>query len=192
MCVLHKLTPGIDDGPIIAYEEFIYPPFRKPSEYMAFYEEMNFNFLSNVLEKMIKGVELKPLAQPEYLSSYWPRLKADVNGWINWNWTAQEIERFICAFDDPYDGARARLNGEIVILKNTYYQAVDGYTHPFQNGIIYRDNGKWINVAVQGGELLVCDLQNKLGKRPQFKVGDRLYSTHEDISNGKSRWKKIK
>ena len=34
-------------------------------------------------------------------STYWPRIDTESHGWINWNWSGEEILNFIKAFDDP-------------------------------------------------------------------------------------------
>lgn len=191
MCVVHELTENIDSGPIIRYEEFIYPSHcRKPIDYLQHYQQKNTQFLIRLISDLKSGsADIRQTGQPEYLSSYLPRLSADVNGWIDWSWNASEIERFICAFDDPYPGARTRHRGRPVILKDVYAQSVDGLTHPFQAGLVYRNNGVWLNVSLTGGELLVCSITDMAGENVlhDVKPGDRLYSTPDDLNNGKTR-----
>ncbi|MDO9373809.1 MAG: formyltransferase family protein [Ferruginibacter sp.] len=181
MCLVHKMTNQIDEGPIVSWEEFIYPPSCKiPADYIQFYETKMFQFLKELLEV---GNTSEPYTlQPSYLSSYWPRLKADVHGWLNFDGTALELERLVNAFDKPYGGARCRWNNKVVILRDTYSQAADGYSHPFQHGIVYRNNGKWLSVAVKEGELLVCDIKDEKGNdlMAEIKIGDRLYSLPGD------------
>ena len=194
MALIHKMTEKLDEGPIVAHEEFIYPAScRKPIDYLAFYEEKNLEFLKAFIQSF-QNVPHQLLAQPEYLSTYWPRLLASVHGWINWSWSVTEIERLICAFDDPYAGARCRWNNMIVLIKDTWAQATDGYTHPFQNGLVYRNNNKWINVAANGGELLICRITDLDGNDilPQFKTGDRLYTLPTDLTQSYQRVVKTK
>jgi methionyl-tRNA formyltransferase len=184
MCLIHKMTDKIDQGPVIAYEEFIYPSFcRKPLDYIKVYEERNFEFVKRLIEKN-KIFPNQIFDQPEYLSSYLPRLKAEVHGWINWNWDLYELERFICAFDEPYAGARCKWRSKTVILKDVWAQSSDGYNHPFQYGNVYRNNGKWINVTVKEGELLICSIRDEHGAEliHKIKVGDRLYTLPKDLS----------
>ena len=40
-----------------------------------------------------------------------PRLKTNLNGWIDWSQNVYELERFIGAFDQPYAGAKTYLHG---------------------------------------------------------------------------------
>ena len=172
-------------------EEFIYPAHcRKPVDFIQVYEEKNTAFLKNFLPKWVRNEDGTPLAaQPEYLSTYWPRLRADVHGWLDWNWPATELERFICAFDEPYSGARCRWRGQEIILRDAWAQSLDGHTHPFQWGIVTRNNGQWLNVAAQGGELLlrtVHDL-NGLDRLPSIRPGDRLCSSAADLEKAQQR-----
>lgn len=191
ICAIHDLLPEIDAGDIFDWEEYIYPAHcRIPRDFQDYYNQKNIVFLENfILEFINKTKIFNKVGQPAYLSTYWPRLLANIHGWIDWGWNTIEIERFICAFDDPYPGARCRLNGEIVILKEVYSQATDGYTHPFQNGLIYRNNGKWLSVAVSGGELLACSVTDKSGNNliSNIKVGDRFYTTAEDLLQTRQR-----
>ncbi len=188
MCLLHQMTAGIDDGPILTYEEFIYPAHcRLPKDYVDVYEQKNTEFIINFVANY--NGQITPQIQPEYLSTYWPRLRADVHGWINWDWDFVEIERQICAFDEPYGGARCRFQNKMVIVRNAWGQSTDGYTHPFQHGLVYRNNGKWISVAAKGGELLICSIKDEEGNdiMPLIKPGDRLFTHPDDLMETKKR-----
>ena len=191
ICLLHRMKNKIDSGPIISFDEFIYPPScHKPIDYIQFYDKKNIDFLyKTLLELQNENNEPTQIKQPEYLSSYWPRLRSDVNGWIDWSWTALEIERFICAFDEPYEGARCRLNNSMVIIKDVFSQSSDGYTHPIQYGIIYRNNKKWINVAANGGEIIIKTVLDENGKNilPDLNLGDRFFSNFEELDFAKKR-----
>lgn len=74
-------------------------------------------------------------------------------------------------------------------MKDVYTQSADGLTHPFQSGLVYRNNGKWLNVSVPGGELLICSAADLTGRNvlPDIKPGDRFYSTPDDLNSGKMR-----
>jgi len=191
MCLLHKLTPGIDEGPIVAWEEFLYPPTcRKPVDFIAEYHDQNVSFLRQFITRFAKeGISENALGQPPYLASYFPRLLSSVNGWMDWSWNVAELERFVCAFDEPYGGVRTCWRGKIVVIKDTWAQSMDGYTHPFQAGLVYRHNKKWLHVAAKGGELLICSIRDEDGNDllSQIKPGDRLYTTPQDIASSKNR-----
>ena len=191
MCLLHLMTEVLDAGPVVDCEEFIYPAHcRKPVDYIQCYEEKNLAFLQGFILNWLKNKMIAPIAgQPEYLSTYWPRLRSDVHGWLDWSWAAQEIERFICAFDTPYPGARCRWRDQEIILRDAWSQALDGHSHPFQWGIVTRNNGQWLNVAANGGELLLECVRDESGKSLMLdiKPGDRLYSSAGDIEQALER-----
>ena len=48
--------------------------------------------------------------------------------------------------------------------------------HAFQSGIIYRKSPDWLNVAADGGSLIVQEVLNESGRNiiQDIKVGDRF------------------
>jgi len=195
MALLHKLSEGIDDGPIIKFEEFIYTSdCKKPIDFIRIYNKQNLELLLDFLREWSESESFREnnyraAIQPSYLSTYWPRLSAPHHGWINWEWNADEIEKFITAFDEPYAGARTLMREKTVILKDTYWQRSDGFTHPFQSGIVYRKTKKWIHVAAVGGELIVCEVLDESGVDIMSKIsaGDRFYTPGDILNNAKQR-----
>lgn len=171
LCLIQRLNET-DTGEILDFEEFVYPPAcRVPADYETYYVEQNAGFLGRFLLQARRGQwpRRAPLAQPEYLSSFFPRLSSQVNGWINWDWPLEEVERFVCAFDDPYPGAQTMRNGRVVRLKGVLAQRNDGCHHPSQSGLVYRSNGRWLMVACGEGELIV---QKVLDSRDRDLVGE--------------------
>jgi len=192
LCLLHRLNERIDAGEVVRYEEFIYPPAaRTPGQLMADYEQRNIAFLHRFLTDISTGgLELASDAiLPDYLSSYWPRLDARINGWIDWRLDLYALERFACAFDDPYAGARTMHGDTEVVLRDVYAQSVDGSSHPFQWGIVFRKSPGWITIAVNGGELLVKSLTDTDGNDvvDTVNVGDRLTTTHSQLQKALER-----
>ena len=112
--------------------------------------------------------------QPEYLSTYWPRLDTATHGWIDWRWDAALLERFVCAFDEPYGGAQTLLKGRTVRLKQAFANREDQTFHPFQSGIVYRANKRWLCIAVEGGSIVVEDLRDEKGDSvlAEVRAGD--------------------
>ena len=130
------MDAGTDTGPIVASEEFIFPhSCRMPKDYAHYATERNLRFVGDLLASIRsepREFALRP--QAEYLSTYWPRLHTPTQAWIDWRWSATNIERFICAFDEPYDGAQTTWRGRTVRLKRTFANVEDGIFHPFQRG----------------------------------------------------------
>lgn len=184
-CVLHRIDGGVDTGEIIAVEEFLYPATaRRPIDYENVYVEKNLGFILGFLERhRSQTLPIAPLSQPEYLSTYWPRLNTDLNGWIDWSLEPVEIERMICAFDEPYQGAQTYLNDEKVRIKSVCVSSQDGAFHAFQSGIVYRKGPSWLCVALRGSTLIVEGVYGENGKDvlSTVRVGDRFVTPWDKL-----------
>ncbi|MCB0320796.1 MAG: hypothetical protein KDD60_07700 [Bdellovibrionales bacterium] len=189
-CLVHCLEAGVDTGAILAYEEFLYPPHcKRPSEYAAVYNKENTEFLCTFFQKLIGASEdLTELTQPEYLSSYWPRLNTDLHSWIDWSMNVGDLDAFISAFDEPYSGAQTVLGDQEVRLKKSHFDFHQSTFHPFQSGMVFRNNAKWICVAAPGGTLIVEDVFSGTGERITHKIrpGDRFYTPSSKLDEAKS------
>ncbi len=177
---LHQVDPGIDTGKIIKYKEFTYPlSCRLPMDYQN-YAVAQYRFLLKEFVKEVqqdKAFTLK--GQKEHRSTYWPRFATDIHGYIDWGWKLKEIERFICAFDDPYKGASTFVNGAKVRIKKCLTTRADAiFFHPFQRGLVYRISEGKLFVAADQGSLVVSSVTNDrgIGVNGKIKVGDRFYT----------------
>ncbi len=194
LCALHRMTEQLDQGGITHWEEYLIPPgCRKPAHLMELYAQKNSAFLEKIIRDWyasgIHPAANGPTQQPEYLSSYWPRLLTDHHGWLDWSWKGEDLEAFACAFDDPYKGVQTEWRGKVVRLKDVYFQPGMGSYHPFQYGQIFRKSEQWIHVAVQGGELIIERLLDEYEQDffKQIRVGDRLYTRPEKLVNQNTR-----
>jgi methionyl-tRNA formyltransferase len=169
---------GVDTGDIIATREFLYPAFcRVPADYQRLYLEKNKEFICEFVEDIISSESFfDRRKQSHYLSSYWPRLSTEINGWIDWKEDIQSLDKFICAFDDPYEGAKTYLNAEQVHIKNVMADFSDNHFHPFQYGLVYRKGPSWLVVSVKGGSLIIQNISDEDGNDifENVKLGDRL------------------
>lgn len=190
-CQLHKVAPGIDNGEIIATKEFLYPSSaRLPRHFYSVYDQQNLLFMQEILHKVFYNqVEVTPVPQLEYLSSYFPRLNTDTHGWVDWTLRCDSLERFICAFDDPYPGAKTLLNGHTVHLRDVMIDRSDQLFHEFQYGMIYRTSKNWINICVNGASLLVSELTDSNGNDilSQVQTGDRFITPFQKLEESKNR-----
>ena len=184
-CVIHKIDGGVDTGDIVSYKEFIYPPScRIAADFDRHYQNQNLNFIQSLLESIRnQAVVFLNVAQPEYLSTYWPRLHTPTHSWIDWSWSALEIERFICAFDDPYPGARTLLHGKTVRVKKVFANYQDGYFHPAQAGLVYRVNAEWLCVACKDGALVIEQLidEENISLLQKVRIGDAFSTPIERL-----------
>ena len=187
-CTLHMVDAGVDTGDIISSDEFLYPAScRTPSDYEKIYKEENFKFVTRFITR--DSNKITTTKQSEYFSSYWPRLNTDINGWIDWSMNAIEVERFICAFDSPYDGARTLINSQKVRIKNVSITQQDTSFHSYQSGIVYRKGKSWLCVCLKNYTLIIEDIRNDKGEDvfSLIKVGDRMHTPIEKIESSKQR-----
>ena len=177
-CQLHLVDSGVDTGNLVRTEEFIYPAnCRIPDDYEKLYLKKNFKFVINFIKELRqKGIDIETTKQSEYFSSYWPRLSTSDNGWINWSESIISLERFICAFDKPYEGCKTFLNSNKVFIRSVMSDFGDQSFHTFQSGIIYRKNSSWLMVAADGGSLIIQEVLDESGKNimKDIQIGDRF------------------
>ncbi len=184
-CLIHFIEPGIDTGNILDYEEFLYPVgCRIPVEYEKWYHEKNMNYLQRLFKKLQReSVTFETTSQQEYFSHYWPRLHTPTHSWIDWSMPLEMLDRFICAFDDPYVGAQTTRLGSVVRLKKSMPDYNDGTFHHFQYGLVYRNNGKWLSIASNGGTLIVESAADEHGQNliSSIRLGDRFFTPYSKI-----------
>ena len=176
---LHQLDPGIDTGNIFLQEQFEYPQSCiSPAEFDQVFFEKGCKLLENFLDKIERQENFLLASQNENESSYWPRLNTDINGYIDWSWSVEDIRRFINAFSMPYQGASTFLNGQRIFINSIQTSRADGTFHPFQAGLVYRHLPGEIFVAATDGSLIFSTITNAAGEdiSSSIRVGDRLYT----------------
>ncbi len=191
-CVLHLIDGGVDTGNIVDYKEFIYPyTCRLPIDYTNYSIDKNLTFILNIITLIHKKQKyFNLITQNHYLSTYWPRLSQDTGSWIDWSVEAEYVERFICAFDDPYKGARTTINGKLVRIKKVHVNYQDGAFHPYQDGIVYRKGPEWICVALSGTSLVIESVTSEKDGSdflPLVNEGDRFITAQQNLKDNKKR-----
>lgn len=188
---LHILDEGIDTGPLILSEEFVYPSSAKtPLDFSSIYIDFCVNRLVDfIVDLKSRPCILNMIHQVEYLSTYWPRLSTEINGYLDWSMDILSIERFICAFDVPYRGAASFIASKKVHIRNVTSDFSDGLFHPFQYGLIIRKGANWVCVAANGGTLIIQDLTDCEGNSliSEVKVGDRIYTPAQYLEGAFNR-----
>lgn len=187
--LIHRLDEGLDTGEIILYREFIFSNSSTPADYTSVYQQKVMEIVKDFLARLIRGEKFNGISQPEYLSSYWPRLNSEKQAWIDWRWSGEEIIRFINAFDEPYCGAHTYLNKVKVYLKSAVLDSNDGIFHPFQSGIIYRVTDSYLAVATTSGSLLINSITDSNKNKDFFKdisPGERFLTPAIELENAMS------
>jgi methionyl-tRNA formyltransferase len=180
--MLHEMDDGIDTGPVIVSEDYVIPAgVRSQYDHYQDYLERLERFICNLLEQVIASeCSFKRRFQPEYNSTYYPRIHTGTHGWVDWSWEAHDIEKFILAFDDPYPGAQTLWRDQKIILKKCQLHVGEIGHHPFQKGMVIRHRGDWLVVALEREYSLLCEqISDDQGNNllPAIKEGDRFFTT---------------
>ena len=182
---VHKVVTRIDAGDIVKQKKLIYPEeCRVPADFYRYMEKYETTFLVDFL----KGKELVCIQQNEPESIYFPKLNTMLNGFINWEWSAKEIELFISAFDDPHEGASTFFQKRRLHLKKCFQTAEAKKFHSFQAGIIYRKTSGCLFVAARGGELEIKEVFDNNGKDilSKMKIGQRFHTPYHFLDEAKT------
>jgi methionyl-tRNA formyltransferase len=185
---VHLIKPDIDSGDILLTDEYRFPDdCTKPMDYMRYANEQESDLVSEFLHGVDNGRNFETYSQPEYLSSYWPRLSTAVHGYIDWEWSLEEIVRFVRAFSDPYQGSKTFVNGTEVHIKQCESFRRDGAFHPFQTGIVYRKRNGRVFIATPEGSLIVGSISDKNGESviEKISLGDRLYTPTDRLEQAR-------
>jgi methionyl-tRNA formyltransferase len=156
----------------------------KPSDYFAREVKESIEFIKSFLLEAREGKDFELKAIDESKSLYLPRLYTDVHAWIDWRrWNANEIERFIRAFDDPYMGARTTLGGKYLRLKDVELISDSTNYHPFQSGLVVRKYNDQVMICCSGGMVAVSKITDDGGNdlMNAINIGDRLFTSEDEI-----------
>ncbi len=176
-----------DSGYYYLKFNYKYPKNLKiPKDFFIFSEKKEISFLKNFLKKIKKNYSLKLKKINEEKSIFFPRLKNNNNGFIDWSNSAGEITRFINAFSDPYLGAITFLNKKKIYLKNASLVEKNNY-HSFTAGLILNKSKKSLIIAVKKG-IIKANLDKNI-KLQSIKIGDRLMTHNQIIQNSKKHSK---
>ncbi len=181
--LFHRIDTGIDTGHIIFQQEFNYPDTCLiPQDYEDFYATKAVGFTGAFLDHLAAGHHFEERTQDETKSIYFPRLATSENGWIDWRWSAQDINNFINAFGRPYAGAATYWRGEKILVHGCRVSQETFQMHPFMSGLVLR-NRQDICVAAPEGALLLKEILDAGGKNitADVRPGERLITPSEKL-----------
>tara|TARA_Y100000746_G_scaffold3977_1_gene3619 strand:- start:919 stop:1941 length:1023 start_codon:yes stop_codon:yes gene_type:complete len=156
----------------------------KPSNYFAREVTESIDFIKSFLVEAREGKDFELKIIDESESLYLPRLYTDIHAWIDWRrWNADEIDRFIRAFDDPYMGARTTLGDKSVRLKDAELVSDSTNYHPFQSGLIVRKYNNQAMICCSGGIITVSKIIDDHGNDilSSIEIGDRFFTPEDAI-----------
>jgi methionyl-tRNA formyltransferase len=187
---LHVVKEKVDQGEIVFRQDiFISKEHDNPYKINILLQNSNRKMLKEFLiSYFIKKKKINYDKQNEFFGSYMPRLKTNLNGWVDWSLNVYELERFIGAFDEPYPGARTMIHGQEVALKDVQLSCMEPSRHSFENGMVLRKFLDMIVVSVNGGSIYIKRImaknKNIIGK---IIPGDIFYTKLEKLDMGKRK-----
>ncbi|MDC0043749.1 formyltransferase family protein [Candidatus Pelagibacter sp.] len=188
---IHLVSDKIDEGMIIDQDFDLFPDTAKiPKDYIEFTNKKFIKQYLNFITNLKKGKKFTMIKNPDLFGDYYPRLNTKINGWINWSWKPIELERFINAFDEPYEGAKTFLYDEEVYLTDVRLSSFFKHNHSFVNGIVTNKFKNFIIVQCgEGSSLLIKSVKNTKGLNinKKIKLGDRFYTPEKKLDLSKKR-----
>lgn len=166
-------------GPVIKSLEYLFPPSaRTPQDYFEASVPIETGFLVEFLEEVDAEREFVARPLQEAFSSYFPFLYTPRHGFIDWRWSTEEIDRFICAFDSPYLGASTFRAGQRLYLKGCHADYGDGSFHPFHAGLVYRKTPDAVYIATRDGAIVARRVLDEQGRSllDTVRPGQRFYT----------------
>ena len=186
--VTENTVPGeFDDGELVAKWDYQVPNnLRIPQQWFAHCWDKDIAAILTFFNHIKIGhvFHLRPVNERESL--FLPRLRTFDNGWIDWSQQVVQLERQICAFDDPYPGARTSLYdphyGEReVALKDVSWDGLLCAPAPFQRGLVLRVKDGIHIAAVNGVIVARRVLYHGADYTDHVKVGMRFVTSAEQI-----------
>lgn len=188
-CALHRVDAGVDSGEIVCESRFTFgPDCRIPRDFFEEQHAREIPFLLEFVRKAVAGTEFPLRPQDPAAATYWPRLETALHGAIDWSGSAEEVERFICAFDEPYAGAFTYAHDRRVHLKDCRRASPAEGSHPFLSGLVFRIDGGRLHVACRGGDLSFGQANDPEGRSAlgSIRPGDRLWTPAEVLEKART------
>lgn len=176
--VLHWLNRGIDTGDMILEEPFSWSGADYPIDLF----KAQYSALQPLVRRWLDMVHTGEISSSPQNAArpYLPALITDEDGWIDWRWAPDEIERAVRAFGWPYGGASSLLEdsgrGYKTHIRIARCHVLDDHSaqgfHPLTNGSVlaHEPNGG-VDVACGGGILHIETLRKNDG---EFFAGDHI------------------
>ena len=174
---IHKIDETFDTGGVVFKiknkKNFKNP---RPIDIYKHQVKLESSFLLSFIKKLLnKKNKFNIERQNNNNSYYWPKLNADVDGKINWDWDAKDIASFIRGFSHPFNGAFSYIGKHKVKIFNSSCHKSKIRFHPFQNGLIFRVDEKNIYVAAKSYiiKIPINEIVSDINKN-EFFIGKRF------------------
>jgi methionyl-tRNA formyltransferase len=179
--VLHWVDTGIDTGAHLEESAFSWGSDAYPID-VAQAQRASMEHLAGQFAKIARTGDY-PKGTPSPGRPYNPALNTELDGWIDWQWSAEAVERVIRAFGWPYGGASSTLefpnrSRERLSIARATVRPGDVSPHPMMAGnIIGRENGSWVDVQCGRDVLRVHTLRDGIDERTAastIRLGSRF------------------
>jgi len=187
-CFIQRITSDVDRGAIVCHKFYELPESaRLPKDYFHYNREFGKEFLVEYFDALVKGSAFTELSFDSMAGRrmYFPRLNTNSNGWIDWSWDGEAIQKFCNAFDAPYAGASTCYEGRRVHLRGAHMPQdirTDKF-HPYCSGLIVAAGHGDITVATTAGLLIIERVICAESGLPVVVVqGGRFHTDHEVLS----------
>jgi methionyl-tRNA formyltransferase len=112
-----RMTPGIDDGPVLATEPYTIEPDDTARTVTDKVTSIFSRIVPDVVEAYSKGAPPAGRPQPDGVACHWTR-RVPSDGEIDWAAsTAQQVVDLARSLDDPYPGAFFNHNGTKIVVR---------------------------------------------------------------------------
>ena len=186
----HLVNEKIDNGDIIHYEKSILPKNCKiPLDLQKYTSKKLIYSYEKLINKISKKQKFNFNSQNNHIGKYYPRIYSKLNSWIDWSMNSVKLERFMNAFDDPYDGAQTFIRKTKVKIKKITLHSGETPNHPFMSGLVTRHDGNWLVVSsADENSFLIEEVLNDKNRNiiNNIKVGDRFFTPKNKLDDSKS------
>jgi methionyl-tRNA formyltransferase len=185
---VQQMLVQVDRGPILFGEEEPLPDKAYPLDV----KQAGKNAMERLLKRLglaiINKEIVELLAQEEENASYFPRLNTSLDGWIDFSWSVDQVERFIRAFSYPYPGAAFSYMGITYRAKQSRKRQCSVDFHPFCNGFIVNKDHNSLHVVCSGGVIClteIFDIDENPVSLKKFKLGKNISPDFEILRKAK-------
>ncbi len=181
---IHLASHQLDQGDVVFREDYVFPPeVRYPKDYNEYSHHRAAAGVAGFVRSIVAGEEIEVTPQDDAVSTYFPRLNTDAQGYIDWDWPGDEIERFVLAFSYALPGASTFARGRRMRIFDCHFVAGGDHAHGFFNGLIIRTDRENLVVACRGGHLVVP--REHIGGEGSPRLGDRLHTPREFLDKAR-------
>ncbi|MDR9498510.1 MAG: formyltransferase family protein [Hydrogenovibrio sp.] len=163
-----------DRGDIIAQKstDFSYP--IKIEEAIRQIEPLYFELVDKIYTRQLAGEPLTGYKQDENQATYSLWLDHE-DYFIDWTWPSEKIKRFVDAVGYPYDGAKARLNDEVINFKEVDVpdDVVVEHRERHIGKVIFIEQGLPVIVCKQG-LLALKEITDENGRKVRINFRSRF------------------